>query len=465
MILIENKYERKRRFVMRRKIYNELLEWKKENNGKTAILIDGARRVGKSYIAEMFAKENYKSYILIDFSKVSNVVKELFDNYLDNLDYLFTYLSGYFGIKLYERKSLFIFDEVQFCPRARSAIKHLVADGRYDYIETGSLISIKKNVKDILIPSEERKINMKPMDFEEFMWAMGNDTMVDLIKQCFNDKKPLTPALHRRAMDCFKEYLIIGGMPQAVKEYSETRDFEKVDQIKRDILGLYREDIRKYGDEIFLKAEQIFDEIPNQLQKHEKKFNLSAVDTNARYREYNRALYWLEDAGLVNIAYNTSEPNIGLGLNRDSNSFKCYMFDTGLLLSMAFNERNLVKEEIYKKILFDKLTFNEGMIIENVVAQMLVAAKRHLYFFSRNNRENSEETMEIDFLIDKSKITSKHNIIPIEVKSGKNYTFSSLNKFHKKYKVYLTNPIIIHQEDLKVDDAVLYLPIYMTGLL
>ena len=450
---------------MKRKIYNELLEWKKKSQGKTAILIDGARRIGKSYIAETFAKENYETYVLIDFSKVPQVIKDLFENYLDNLDYLFTYLSQYFGKRLYERNTLFIFDEVQFCPRARSAIKHLVADGRYDYIETGSLISIKKNVKDILIPSEEHILKMKPMDFEEFMWAMGNDTMMDFIKTCYENKKPLGQALHRKAMDYFKEYLIVGGMPQAVKMYSETRDFERVDEIKREILTLYREDIRKFGEEVAFKVEQIFDEIPSQLQKHEKKFNLASLDVNARYREYYGAFYWLDDAGLVNLAYNTTEPNIGLNLNKDSSSFKCYMFDTGLLLSMAFDEKGIVSEEIYKKILFDKLTFNEGMILENIVAQMLVNAKRKLYYFSRTDRKNSEETMEIDFLIAKSKITTKHNITPIEVKSGKNYTLSSLSKFRKKYNEYLTNSIIIHQEDLKEENGVLYMPIYMTELL
>ena len=450
---------------MRRKIYNDLLEWKKRSNGKTAILIDGARRIGKSYIAEEFAKENYETYILIDFSKVPQAIKDLFENYLDNLDYLFTYLSQYFGKKLYERNTLFIFDEVQFCPRARSAIKHLVADGRYDYIETGSLISIKKNVKDILIPSEEHILKMKPMDFEEFMWAMGNSTMMDFIKKCYETREPLGQALHRKAMDYFKEYLIVGGMPQAVEIYSQTRDFEMVDEIKRDILTLYRQDIRKYGEEVALKAEKIFDEIPSQLQKHEKKFNLASVDVNARYREYYGAFYWLDDAGLINIAYNTTEPNIGLNLNKDSNSIKCYMFDTGLLLSMAFDEKGIVSEEIYKKILFDKLTFNEGMMIENIVAQMLVNAKRKLYFFSRTDRDNSEDTMEIDFLIAKSKITSKHNITPIEVKSGKNYTFSSLKKFKNKYKEYLTYSIIIHQEDLKEENGILYMPIYMTELL
>ena len=450
---------------MKRKVYNNILKWKEESQGKTALLIEGARRVGKSYIVEEFAKDNYKSYILIDFSKVPNEVKELFDNYLDNLDYLFTYISNYYGVKLYERDTLFIFDEIQFCPRARGAIKHLVADGRYDYIETGSLISIKKNVKDILIPSEEEMIKMNPMDFEEFLWAMGNDTLMDFIKECYNNKRNMGQALHRKAMDYFKEYLIVGGMPQAVLEYRESRDFEKTDKIKRNILNLYREDIRKYSDELNLKVEQIFDTIPSQLQKHEKKFNISSLDENARYRNFEGAFYWLSDACLINIAHNTTEPSIGLGQRMDNNSFKCYLFDTGLLLSMTFNEKAIINEEIYKKILFDKLSFNEGMILENVVAQMLVANGRKLYFFSRNDRKDSSETMEIDFLISSNKVTSKHNIIPIEVKSGERYTFSSLAKLNNKYKDYLAEPIIIHTKDLKEENGILYIPVYMTGLL
>ena len=450
---------------MKRKIYNDILKWKNDSNGTTALLIEGARRVGKSYIAETFARENYKTYILIDFSKVADEVKKLFDEYLDNLDYLFTYLSQYYGVKLYERESLIIFDEIQFCPRARGAIKHLVADGRYDYLETGSLISIKKNVKDILIPSEEEKIKMHPFDFEEFLWAMGNDTLMDFIKECYKNKMPLGQALHRKAMDYFKEYLIVGGMPQAVEMYSKTRDFEKVDKIKRNILNLYREDIRKHAEELNLKVEQIFDTIPSQLQKHEKKFNISNLDENARYRNYEGAFYWLNDAYLINIAYNTTEPNIGLGQRMGTNALKCYMFDTGLLLSMTFNEKNLVNEEIYKKILFDKLSFNEGMILENIVAQMIVCAGRKLYFFSRNEREDSSETMEIDFLISADKITSKHNIIPIEVKSGDRYTFTSLKKLKNKYKDYLGESIIIHTKDLKEENDILYIPIYMTSLL
>ena len=450
---------------MKRKVYNDILRWKEESQGKTALLIEGARRVGKSYIVEEFAKENYKSYILIDFSKVSNEVKELFENYLDNLDYLFTYISNYYGVKLYERDTLIIFDEIQFCPRARGAIKHLVADGRYDYIETGSLISIKKNVKNILIPSEEEMIKMNPMDFEEFLWAMGNDTLMDFIRECYKNKRPLGQALHRKAMDYFKEYLIVGGMPQAILEYRTSRDFEKTDKIKRNILNLYREDIRKYSDDLNLKVEQIFDTIPSQLQKHEKKFNISSLDENARYRNFEGAFYWLSDACLINIAHNTTEPNIGLGQRIDSNSLKCYLFDTGLLLSMTFNEKAIINEEIYKKILFDKLAFNEGMILENVVSQMLVASGRKLYFFSRNDRNNSTETMEIDFLISSNKVTSKHNIIPIEVKSGERYTYSSILKLNKKYKEYLEEPIIIHTKDLKEEDGILYIPVYMTGLL
>lgn len=450
---------------MKRKIYNDILKWKEESNGTTALLIEGARRVGKSYIAEKFAKENYKTYILIDFSKTAEEVKKLFDVYLDNLDYLFTYLTQYYGVKLYERESLIIFDEIQFCPRARGAIKHLVADGRYDYIETGSLISIKKNVKDILIPSEEEKLKMYPFDFEEFLWAMGNETLMDFIKECYKNRKPLGQILHRKAIDYFKEYLIVGGMPQVVKIYSKTRDFEKVDKIKRNILNLYREDIRKHAEELNLKVEQIFDTIPSQLQKHEKKFNISNLDENARYRNYEGAFYWLNDAGLINIAYNTTEPNIGLGQRMDTNALKCYMFDTGLLLSMTFNEKNIVDEEIYKKILFDKLSFNEGLILENVVAQMLVSSGRKLYFFSRNERQNSSETIEIDFLISANKITSKHNIIPIEVKSGDRYTFSSLKKLKNKYNEYLGENIIIHTKDLKEENDILYIPAYMTMLL
>ena len=450
---------------MKLKIYDKLIKWKKESNGKSALLIEGARRVGKSYIVQEFAKNNYKSYLLIDFAFAPEKVKSLFIEYASDLDMLFFYLSEFYNVKLYERETLIIFDEVQFCPKARSAIKPLVADGRYDYIETGSLISIQKNVKDILIPSEEEKITLYPMDFEEFLWAMGNDTLMDFIRKCFKEKHPLEPILHRKTMDYYKQYLILGGMPQVIEEYINTKSFESADRIKRNILKLYREDIRKHSEELNLKVEQIFDTIPSQLQRHEKKFNLSSIDKNARYKNYEGAFYWLNDAGLINIAYNTTEPNIGLGQRIDDNSLKCYFFDTGLLLALVFNEKDLIQEEIYKKILFDKLSFNEGMIMENIVAQQLVSSGRKLYFFSKYSYDNSAETMEIDFLISKNNITSRHNITPIEVKSGKNYTLSSLKKLKEKYSDYIDNPIIIHQEDLKVENNILFLPIYMTFLL
>ena len=449
---------------MKRKIYDELIKWK-ERNGEVALLIDGARRIGKSYIVEKFAKENYESYILIDFNKVGREIKDLFDYYLDDLDKLFMYLTNYYKVDLVERKSLIIFDEVQLCPRARSAIKYLVADHRYDYIETGSLISIKKNVENILIPSEERHIKMYPMDFEEFMWAMGNDKLMDLIKLSFEEKKPMGQLMHREAMDYFKQYLIVGGMPQAVSKYVKTKDFKKVDESKRDILALYKEDISKYGGVDTNKIKSIFEEIPSQLSKHEKRFAYNSLDKDARLRDYSGAFFWLQDSMIVNIAYNTTEPNIGLRLNRESSALKCYMGDTGLLLSLAFDENGLMDEDIYKKILFNKLSFNEGMIMENIVAQMLVSTGKNLYFYFNYDKENSSNNMGIDFLIAKSKVTSKHNISPIEVKSGKNYTYSSLNKFNNKYKDYLFTNYILHIDDLKVENDIVFLPLYMTGLL
>ena len=405
---------------MRRKIYDEILKWKKRSAGQTALLIDGARRVGKSYIAEKFAAAEYKSYLLIDFNRAPKEVTDLFDNYLNDLDTLFMYLSGFYNTKLYERETLIILDEVQLCPRARAAIKYLVADGRYDYLETGSLMSIKKNVKDILIPSEEEHLKMYPLDFEEFLWALDNETLMPLIQTCYEKKQPMGQALHRKAMDYFRQYMIVGGMPQAVARYVETRDFDSIDRVKRAILELYRADIVKHAAGYEIKVEQIFDNIPAQLQKHDKKFKLSSLKKEARFRDYDDALFWLSDAMIANICYNSTAPSIGLKLNMDRLTLKCYMADTGLLISHAFDENGIVSEEIYKKLLFDKLECNKGMIVENLVAQMLTAAGHKLYFYSNPSRDEVSERMEIDFLIAKSKISSRHNISPIEVKSGKN---------------------------------------------
>ena len=426
---------------MRRKIYDEILKWKKRSAGQTALLIDGARRVGKSYIAEKFAAAEYKSYLLIDFNRAPKEVIDLFDNYLNDLDTLFMYLSGFYNTKLYERETLIILDEVQLCPRARSAIKYLVADGRYDYLETGSLMSIKKNVKDILIPSEEEHLKMYPLDFEEFLWALDNETLMPLIQTCYEKKQPMGQALHRKAMDYFRQYMIVGGMPQAVARYVETRDFDSIDRVKREILELYRADIVKHAAGYEIKVKQIFDNIPAQLQKHDKKFKLSSLKKEARFRDYDDAMFWLSDAMIANICYNSTAPSIGLKLNMDRLTLKCYMVDTGLLISHAFDENGIVSEEIYKKLLFDKLECNKGMIVENLVAQMLTAAGHKLYFYSNPSRDEVSERMEIDFLIAKSKISSRHNISPIEVKSGKNYTLTSLKKFRNKYAEQTDTPL------------------------
>lgn len=455
---------------MKRKIYSQLLDWKANRKGEVALLIEGARRIGKSYIVEEFAKNEYDSFILIDFSKVAPTIKELFDLYLDDLDTLFERLQLYYKQPLFPRKSkeeqahtLIVFDEIQFCPRAREAIKHLVADHRFDYIETGSLISIKENVKDILLPSEEHSISMYPMDFEEFLWALGDDMLYPFIRNQFNQMKPMGD-FHRRAMDYFRVYLVVGGMPQAVLKYIETKDFQTVDLTKRDILSLYRNDISKYSGLQANKVKSVFDEIPSQLQKHEKKFQLSALKNNARMRDYDSAFLWLADAKIINCCYNSTEPSIGLKLNEVRTTLKCYMGDTGLLISHAFSEKTIAQTDLYKKLIFNTLEVNEGMLIENIVAQMLTAAGHNLFFYSNSSTETADR-MEIDFLISKPVITSRHNISPIEVKSGSRYTLNSLKKCIDKYKSMLSTAFVIHEKDLIVSDGITYLPLYMTSLL
>ena len=451
--------------AMKRKIYNQLLDWKNNRNGEVALLIEGARRIGKSYIVEEFAKNEYASYILIDFNKVSNLVKRWFVDYMEDLDTFFELLEQHYHVKLVPRQSVIIFDEVQLYPRARSAIKYLVADGRYDYLETGSLISIKRNVKNIVIPSEERAIEMHPMDFEEFLWAMSNETLMPFIAKQYTAGKPMRE-LHREALDMFRRYLIVGGMPQAVEKYVQTRDLEQVDAIKRDILTIYRNDIRKYAGRLAMKVESIFDEIPAQLQRNERKFRLADLKKDARMRDYETAFMWLSDAKIVNCCYNTTAPNIGLKLNMERTTLKCYMADTGLLISHAFDEKQIVSNELYRKLLTDKLEVNAGMLIENIVAQMLLAAGHKLYFYSCVDNEVAENRMEIDFLIRKEPVTSRHNIIPIEAKSSSGYTISSLQKCVRKFGEYVTMPTVIYSADGRTDnDSVRYIPLYMTPLL
>lgn len=485
---------------MKRKIYDQLLLWKNKRNGKSAMMIEGARRVGKSYIVKEFAQREYKSYILIDFFKVGDDIKDLFKNYKDNLDMLFTYLSTYFSTRLYPRESIIVFDEIEFCPAARAAIKYLVEDGRYDYLETGSLLGMKtstqKNKKkdedkkddDYLVPSEEEKIDMHPMDFEEFLWAMGEETLMDFIRMKFAAQEPVGQSMHRKIMDYFRLYLIVGGMPQAVQEYLDTRSFEDVDRVKRQILNLYHNCIDRYAGKYATKVNSIYEAIPAQLQLHDHKFQLADLDKNARFRNYASAFFWLRDAKMVNLAFNTTEPSIGLGLKQSDNSLKCYMNDTGLMISHAFDERGIVSEQLYQKILKDKLEVNAGMLMENIVGQMLTALGCKLFFYSNASRENKDDRMEIDFLIAKSKITSRHNVAqseskesllslpsqsnvseanisPIEVKSSSGFTTVSLEKCLKKYSSHLAQAYIIHTGDVERDGDYLYLPLYMVPCL
>lgn len=445
---------------MKRKIYNDLLKWKKDWAGKTAILVDGARRIGKSYIVEEFARNEYKSFILIDFSKEDRQVKALFEEQMNDLDTFFRMLSLLTGVKLFPRESAIIFDEVQQYPQARAAIKHLVKDGRFDYIETGSLVSINRNVKNIVIPSEEERIDMYPMDFEEFLWAMGEDGLPEYIRDCFVKNRPMGAALHRKTMELFRQYMIVGGMPQAIETYLGEKDFEQVDHVKRNILKIYRADISKYASGYEQKVVRVFDSIPSQLQKHEKRFRIGDLEKGARTRNYANAFFWLEESRVVNICYAATEPNIGLNLNRDDARMKIYMADTGLLISMAFNEKDIQQGQLYKKLMFDKLEVNKGMLVENIVAQMLHASGNEIYFYSNASHEAAER-MEIDFLIRKPSVTSRHNISPIEVKSSSRYTLTSLEKCITKYGEYLSTPYVLHSGDMMERDGIMFLPLYM----
>ncbi len=445
---------------MKRKIYDTLTQWKNEEAGHTAMLIDGARRVGKSYIAEEFAKAEYKSYILIDFNRIPKEITDLFELYLNDLDTFFLYLSNYYNVKLYERETLVIFDEVQLFPRARSAIKYLVADGRYDYLETGSLMSIKANTKDIVIPSEERHIKMFPLDFEEFLWAMGDETTYPLIRKCFESKTPLGAPLHRKIMNDFRQYLIVGGMPQSVLAYLNGKDFEASDVAKRRILRLYREDVAKFAEGYEDKVFAVFDNIPGQLSKKEKKYKLSSLGKQARFRSFESSFVWLNEAMVVNACFNATDPNVGLALSADNATQKCYMADTGLLVTHTFKDKNYTDNELYRAILFDKLNINEGMIVENAVAQMLRLHRERLYFYSRSDSQNRENHMEIDFLITEGK-----KIAPIEVKSGNYRSHASLDKFRRHFSSVIGDSYILYTKDVMIKDGIIHLPLYMAELL
>ena len=346
---------------MKRKIYDRLLEWKEKDHGSCAMLLDGARRVGKSYIAELFGKKEYRSYLLIDFAHLPEEVRNIFEYDIADFDMFFHKLSAYYRKILYNRDSLIIFDEVQRYPQARELIKYLVQDGRYDYLETGSLISLKVNIENIVIPSEEEHIEMFPMDFEEFLWALGDETTVPYLQDCFEKMQPLGQAMHRRVMNDFRQYILTGGMPQVVDIYRKTKSFEDADRIKKRILTLYRQDITKFARGYEAKVLAVFDELPSQLSKTEKKYKLSEISKGARFRDYENAFMWLAEAMIVNNCYNATEPTVGLAMSEEHTTRKCYMADTGLLVAHSFMDDKFTDNELYRDILLDRLHVNEGM--------------------------------------------------------------------------------------------------------
>ena len=446
--------------VFKRKIYDKFIDWKNQSNGSSALLVEGARRVGKSTVVEEFAKREYASYIIIDFNRPKEGVVDAIVHHPDDLDGLFNLLMVSYGKVLKPRKSLIVFDEVQKCPEARQLIKYLVADGRYDYIETGSLISIKKNVKDITIPSEEESIGMFPMDFEEFCWALGDVVSVDFARKAFNAMQPMGMSAHKAVMKRFREYLIVGGMPQAVDVYRKTGDFRKVDRTKRTILKLYGDDISKYAGADAPKVRGIYSQLPGQLSKKEKKYFLSAVSDDARMREYAESFRWLDESRIVNIARNATAPDIALAMSEDFETQKLYSSDTGLLITQTFANRPYTENELYRALMLDKLSVNEGMVAENAVAQAFRANGIELYFYSRPDRGDSTGRMEIDFLVRRGGA-----ICPVEVKSGAYQHHASLDKFRRKFGNRLGDAYILYTKDVMIKNDIRHLPLYMAMFL
>ena len=444
----------------RRKIYDKFLDWKAQSNGSSALLVEGARRIGKSTVVEEFAKHEYESYVIIDFNRPKEGVVDAIVHHPDDLDGLFNLLMVSYGKVLKPRKSLIVFDEVQKCPEARQLLKYLVADGRYDYIETGSLISIKKNVKDITIPSEEESIGMFPMDFEEFCWALGDVVSVDFARKAFNAMQPMGTSAHKSVMKRFREYLIVGGMPQAVDVYRKTGDFSNVDRTKRTILKLYGDDISKYAGADAPKVRGIYGQLPGQLSKKEKKYFLSAVSDNARMREYAESFRWLDESRIVNIARNATDPDIALAMSEDFETQKLYSSDAGLLITQAFANRPYTENELYRALMLDKLSVNEGMVAENAVAQALRANGIELYFYSRPDKGDGTGRMEIDFLVRRGDA-----ICPVEVKSGAYQHHASLDKFRRKFGNRLGDAYILYTKDVMTKNDIRHIPLYMAMFL
>lgn len=449
--------------VFKRKIYEKLIEWKKDASKEKALLLEGARRIGKSTIVEEFAKNEYKSYVMIDFNDASSAVLNAFEQNLNDLDTFFMILSAEYGKDLYRGDTLFILDEIQRFPRARQAIKRLVADGRYSYIETGSLISIRENVKDITIPSEERQLKMYPMDFEEFCIALNEEQMISYIRTCFENRQPLSEQMHHKAMLLFKQYMLVGGMPQSVVKYIEReRNFLVADREKRDILTLYQGDIGRVDVSYRSKVASIFAQIPSFLSMHEKRVRLSNIEEGSAYPTYQDTFFWLGNSMIANECFNCKDPNVGLALNEDRTYVKCYMGDTGLLISHTFDEKELSDGNLYREILHDNLSINEGMFFENAVAQCLTANGYPLFFYTRYNEEKHRNDIEIDFIISNgSKLKPK--IYPIEVKSTKRYETKSLERFMEIYNKRIGMAYIIHSKNLQIkNDKLMCIPAYMT---
>lgn len=445
---------------IKRKIYDKILNWKQSCNGTKALLIEGARRIGKSTIAEEFGRNEYRSYINIDFNKASKKILASFDD-MTNLDIFFQTISLEYNVRLYPRESLIIFDEIQRFPKAREAIKYLVADGRYDFIETGSLISIRENVENITLPSEERKIKMYPVDFEEFMIYMNEGILLEYIADCFKKKQPLEQKLHTRAMHLFKEYMLVGGMPQAIVAFAKNgRDFAAADVEKRDILDLYRDDIKKAAKRYHSRVSALFENIPAYLSTHEKKIVLKDIEAGATFDKYDDPLFWLDDSMICNLCYKCNDPNVGFALNKNASSVKCYMGDTGLLVSLAFSENEIMDQQLYRQIMDGKLSLNAGMLYENVISQMISAKGRKLYFYTRYSEEKHRNDIEIDFLLSNESKTN-FRVFPIEVKSSKNYTNISLDKFKNLFGKKIATQYIIHPKNLFVDGEIVKIPPYM----
>lgn len=446
--------------LFKRKIYEKLLEWKRRSKGRTALLIEGARRVGKSTIVEVFGKNEYKSYVIVDFMKPNKKVLSAILDHPDDLSVFFNELSFAYNVVLHERETLIVFDEVQRCPEARQLLKALVGDGRYDYVETGSLISIRMNVKDITIPSEEEAIGMYPMDFEEYLWAIGDKVTFPAIKKAFEERRPMGRSFHETAMHRFREYLLVGGMPQAVDKFIETRNLGEVDMVKRSILRLYHNDIAKYAGKDAAKVRRVFDGIPGQLSKKEKKYSLASLDKEARYRNYEEAFLWLDEAKVANIAYNATDPSVALSLSEDDSTLKVYLLDTGLMISQTLGDRPYTESSIYSEVYSGDLYINEGMIMENYIAQAFSCNERKLFFYSRYDLSSAENRMEIDFLIRRG-----DKICPVEVKSGNYRSHLSLDKFKKKFKKRIGETFILYTKDVMLKDDIIHLPLYMAMFL